>query len=196
MDDPPVAVDDTATTPQNTAVTINVLANDSDPDGDALSVISFTQPSNGAVTLNGTTMTYTPAAPFTGIDSFTYSLAVGVTATVRVTVQGAAPTMHVSALDGTATARGNSGQWAASVTVTVVDQTGTMPVSGATVTGTWSGATGGTTTGLTGTDGKVILTSLNMKSGTSATFTVNNVTHGSYTYDPVASIRVVVVNKP
>jgi VCBS repeat-containing protein len=50
-----------------------VLANDSDPDGDALSVQSFTQGANGSVTENADgTISYTPAAGFSGSDSFTY----------------------------------------------------------------------------------------------------------------------------
>ena len=50
---PPVAQDDTATTAgRGTAVTVDVLANDSDPDGDPLTVTSVTQPAYGSVVVN------------------------------------------------------------------------------------------------------------------------------------------------
>src|SRR5262249_24363675 len=51
VNDPPVAGNDTATTKKNTAVTINVLANDSDVDADALTVASVTQSANGTAAL-------------------------------------------------------------------------------------------------------------------------------------------------
>ena len=48
----PVAVDDTASTDEDIAVDIDALANDTDPDGDTLSVQSVTQGSNGTVSIN------------------------------------------------------------------------------------------------------------------------------------------------
>ena len=88
---PPEAVDDSADTPQNMAVDIDVLANDSDPDGDALSVASVTDPANGVVLINGdNTIVYTPDADFFGEDTFTYVVSDGRggmdTATVTVLV--------------------------------------------------------------------------------------------------------------
>ena len=80
------------TTNEDTAVTTgNVLANDTDPDGDTLSVDSFTQGTNGTVSYNGDgTFTYTPGADFHGTDTFTYTVDDGNgntdTATVSVTV--------------------------------------------------------------------------------------------------------------
>ena len=87
---PPVAVNDSASTPQDTPVTIDVLSNDSDLDGDNLTVVSVTQGTHGAVTNNASHVTYTPALNFTGSDSFTYTISDGNgdidTATVTVTV--------------------------------------------------------------------------------------------------------------
>ena len=187
VDDPPVAANDAATTAKDTAVTIHVLANDYHVDG-PLDVISTSLPAHGTAIVNADeTITYTPAAGYVGDDSFSYTLAGGVTATVTVTVQGVAATMHVADLDGTGAVKGNSTQWAALVTVTVVNQAG--PVSGAIVTGAWSGAVGGTGTGVTGSDGKVVLTSPNIKSGNSVTFTVTNVTHSNFTYDSAANVE-------
>jgi len=87
---PPVAVDDGATTPEGTAVTISVLANDSDADGHALAVASVTQGAHGSVAINGSSVTYTPDSGFSGTDSFTYTISDGKggtdTATVTITV--------------------------------------------------------------------------------------------------------------
>jgi CshA-type fibril repeat protein len=88
---PPVAADDAATTPEDQAVTIEVLANDSDPNGDALSVSISGAPAHGAATANGDgTVSYQPAADFVGEDAFVYTVEDGRggsdSATVRVTV--------------------------------------------------------------------------------------------------------------
>ena len=86
----PVAVNDTATTAEDTAATIAVLANDSDPNGDTLSVTATTQGAHGAVTLVSGVVRYTPAANYAGPDSFTYTIGDGNggtdTGTVTVTV--------------------------------------------------------------------------------------------------------------
>lgn len=89
INDTPVAVDDTATTPENTPVIILVLNNDIDDD--SLTVNSITQGVNGTVTTNGTTITYTPETSFNGIDYFTYVITDGEklsnSANVTVTVE-------------------------------------------------------------------------------------------------------------
>ena len=91
INDDPVARDDSAATNEDLAVTIDVLANDSDIEGDALSVTSATQGADGSVLVNAdNTITYTPDAAFNGSDSFTYTIDDGNggtdTATVSVTV--------------------------------------------------------------------------------------------------------------
>ena len=90
---PPVANDDAASTPFQTAATINVLGNDTDADGDTLNVDSVTNGSNGFVINNGTNVTYTPNTGFSGIDSFTYLAFDGtdVSNLATVTVTVAAP---------------------------------------------------------------------------------------------------------
>ncbi|WP_428628510.1 Ig-like domain-containing protein [Sphingopyxis sp.] len=87
---PPVATDDTASTAEDVPVSIAVLPNDVDPDGDALTVVSATA-ANGSVAINPDgTLTYTPNANFNGTDTITYSISDGQggtsTATVTVTV--------------------------------------------------------------------------------------------------------------
>jgi lysophospholipase L1-like esterase len=92
----PVAADDSAVTNQDTAVTINVLANDSDPDGDTLlpdTVEVVSPPGHGTATAQSDgTIVYQPNTGFTGpTDSFTYRVqdnkgAISKTATVTVTI--------------------------------------------------------------------------------------------------------------
>jgi VCBS repeat-containing protein len=87
----PVAVDDSASTDEGEPVTIDVLHNDSDGDGDPLDVVSVSDPSNGVAVVNGDeTITFTPDGTFSGSDSFTYVVQDGNggsdTATVIVTV--------------------------------------------------------------------------------------------------------------
>jgi hypothetical protein len=73
----PAAVDDAFTTTVEEAMTFNVVANDSDPDGNPLSVSAVTQGAHGAVTYSGGSVTYTPDAGFLGDDSFTYTVSDG-----------------------------------------------------------------------------------------------------------------------
>ncbi len=70
----PYCIDDMATTPSNTPVTVPVLNNDTDPDGDLLTVTHITQPANGTAVLNADgTVTYTPNPGFRGVETFTYT---------------------------------------------------------------------------------------------------------------------------
>ncbi len=78
INDAPIARNDTASTPEDTPVTIPVLNNDSDVDGDFFIINSITQGTNGTVTTNSTTVTYIPHLNFTGTDSFTYTISDGV----------------------------------------------------------------------------------------------------------------------
>jgi len=88
---PPVAQNDTAVTDENASVGIAVLGNDTDPDGDPLTITGVTQGINGGTaTINGATVTYTPPLNWSGADIFTYTISDGrggtATATVTVTV--------------------------------------------------------------------------------------------------------------
>ena len=93
LDDVPVAVADAATLVEDAApTTIDVLTNDTDPDGGPKLVTAVTQPTNGTVTLVAGVVTYTPAAnycnspPGTALDVFTYTLNGGSSAAVTITV--------------------------------------------------------------------------------------------------------------
>jgi hypothetical protein len=83
----PVAVSDVATTPEDTSVTIMLIANDTDADGDALTLLDVTSPSHGTNVrnINGW-VHYTPALNYFGPDSFTYSIQDGYGATATATV--------------------------------------------------------------------------------------------------------------
>ena len=87
----PILNPDNATTDVGTPVTIDVLANDVDPDGDALTVTSVGDPANGTATVNPDgTIGYSPDPGFTGTDTFTYTVDDGnggvATSTVTINV--------------------------------------------------------------------------------------------------------------
>ena len=97
----PIAVDDSFDTDENTPITFNVLANDSDPDGDILSVVPYTQPLHGEVTQNNDgTLTYMPEKDWSGEDRFEY-----------------------------VASDGNGGESIATVTIQVIEAPNTEPVA-------------------------------------------------------------------
>lgn len=110
---PPVAANDAATTQPNQAVTVNVLANDSDPENQPLTITSVTQGTNGSVSFTAANVVYTPNSGYSGPDTFTYTISDGqlpvpgtAIGTVNVTVAGnGAPTANLDfatvAEDGT-----------------------------------------------------------------------------------------------
>lgn len=75
---PPTANADVATTNEDTAVAVSVLANDTDPNpGDILVVVSATDPLHGTTALSGTGILYTPDPQYCGADSFHYTVGDG-----------------------------------------------------------------------------------------------------------------------
>ncbi|WP_140314225.1 tandem-95 repeat protein, partial [Vibrio parahaemolyticus] len=90
VNDVPVAKDDIATTQEDTAVTIDVLPNDTDVDGDKLSIQSATVPeAQGKVEIVDGKLVFTPAENFNGHAEITYTVTDGALtdqATVKVTV--------------------------------------------------------------------------------------------------------------
>ncbi|XWN30981.1 MAG: Ig-like domain-containing protein [Devosia sp.] len=94
VNEAPVAVDDAVVTEAGVPIVIahaDLLGDDTDPDGDALTLQSFTQPLHGTLVDNGDgTLTYTPNAGYYGLDGFTYVASdgnLGDTATVAITVE-------------------------------------------------------------------------------------------------------------
>lgn len=91
----PVAGSDALTTTVDTAITIDALQNDFDPEGGALlmEAANLGQPQHGTATVNSKQrIVYTPAAGFVGTDSFTYEVAdendKRTTGTIHVTITG------------------------------------------------------------------------------------------------------------
>jgi hypothetical protein len=79
-------------------IVLNVVGNDTDPDGDQRTITAVGGATNGSTTTDGSTVTYTPGAAFSGSDSFTYTISDGHggVATALVTLANAAP---VAAID-------------------------------------------------------------------------------------------------
>ena len=102
----PEAFNDSANVDEDKNVTINVLSNDSDADGDTLSVTLNSNPSHGtAIVLSNGSIQYTPSANYHGTDSFTYRITDGNggsdTATVNVIIN--------DVIDGPNVIRGTKG---------------------------------------------------------------------------------------
>ena len=86
----PVADDDSFTFDEDTPTVLDVLDGDTDADGDSLSIVNFSAPANGSLSLVDGILTYTPNADFNGTDSFTYQASDGTdtsnVATVSLTI--------------------------------------------------------------------------------------------------------------
>ncbi len=89
---PPDAVDDSRLTQKNTVLVFDPRTNDTDADGNSLTVTAVSTPAHGTATFTGTQLTYTPTTGYTGADSFTYTISDGQggsdTANVSVSVNG------------------------------------------------------------------------------------------------------------
>jgi large repetitive protein len=86
VNDPPVAVNDTTNTLEDTSVAIKVLANDTDPEGTPLT-ITATSTTNGTALVSGTNIVFTPSTNFNGSLVFHYTISDGsLYATGKVTV--------------------------------------------------------------------------------------------------------------
>nr|ABP47323.1 40-residue YVTN family beta-propeller repeat protein [Mycolicibacterium gilvum PYR-GCK] len=89
VNESPSAAGDSATTAEDTPAVIDVKANDSDPNGDDISIASVGTAQHGAVAVLDGKITYTPESNFHGTDTFDYTITDGDlsdTATVTVTV--------------------------------------------------------------------------------------------------------------
>ena len=104
VNDPPIAVDDTVTVREDQAVFVPVLANDSDPDFDPLTIVFVGASASGTPQISDGSILYTPDPDVFGADAFTYSISDGTatrSATVHVTIDPA-PDAPIAA-DNTAT---------------------------------------------------------------------------------------------
>jgi serine protease len=97
---------------------------------------------------------------------------------------GGSDELHVGNMTGAKSAKGKN--WNATVTITALDQNNAA-VSGVVVTGSWSGAKTGTASCTTATNGSCSVSTGNMSTGTSVTFTVTNLAKSGYTYNSGAN---------
>ncbi|MBP0483051.1 Ig-like domain-containing protein [Sagittula salina] len=153
---PPVAVDDTTSTGVDTPVTILPAGNDTDADGDTLTVTGIGTATNGTATLDTTTgeVTYTPNTGFEGTDTIEYTISDGNggvdTGMITVTVGSPANTPPVANDDTVETAPG--------LPVTILPVLNDTDVDGDTLTLTGIGTpTNGTAT-FDPTTGEVLYT--------------------------------------
>ena len=88
VNDPPQALDDAAETLEDTPVTIDVLGNDSDRDGDTLTVVEMAAPGHGTARLTDAgAVEYTPEPDYHGADRFTYTVGDGSGLTAQAAVE-------------------------------------------------------------------------------------------------------------
>lgn len=113
VNDPPTINPDATTTDRDVAADIAVLANDTDVDGDQLTVVSVATPAHGSATTDGTRVTYTPVSGFTGTDSFTYRACdpSGACGTAGVSVMVLATNRPPNAVDDSASTTRNNTVW-------------------------------------------------------------------------------------
>jgi hypothetical protein len=88
----PVAVDDTGGTAANSSVTIDALANDSDPENDALTITAVAKAAKGTAEVAANRILYTPNETATGTDTFNYTVkdefGAADTGSVTITITG------------------------------------------------------------------------------------------------------------
>ena len=99
----PIAVDDKAATLTDTPVVLAPLGNDTDPDGDVLTVSAVAPAANGTATLNRDgTITYVPNTGFTGTETLTYTVtdAQGLTSTATITITVGTPPADAPVVTG------------------------------------------------------------------------------------------------
>jgi len=168
--DAPVAVDDSTTVSEDAALSsIDVIANDTDVDVDALTVTEVTYTGTGAVEITDNKIDYTPAANFNGTETVSYTVSDGAltdvgTITITVTAENDAP---VAVDDTISLEQGNSNIVTLSatdidndaLTYSIVDQPsqGTVALDGdqATYTATNATYTGGDSFTFTASDGNL-----------------------------------------
>ncbi len=190
---PPTAANDSATTPFETPVTIDVAANDSDANGtiDLTSVVIVTNATNGTTSINATTgvVTYTPNAGFSGGDTFTYTINDDLgdasnVAAVTITVQPEPPNQAPVANNDSASTNHNA---AITISVTSNDTDADGTIDTGSVVVVTASANGSTTVN---SNGSITFTPTTGYSGTT-TFTYT-VADDDGTVSNVATVTVTV----
>jgi hypothetical protein len=159
----------------------------SDPDSDPMTFSKISGPAWLIVASSGA-LSGTPTAGDVGLNSFTVEVDDGQggtdQATLEITVDGAGGTTDMFVFD-IAMSSGSYGgnRYSGIATITIHDEFGS-PVSGATVSVDWSGATSGSDSDVTDGSGQVVIESAKVKNGGTYTVTVTDVSAAGYNYNP------------
>ncbi len=185
--DAPTANADAASVAEDGAVNITVLANDTDPENDTLSVTSVTQGANGTVSINpDKTVRYAPALNYNGSDSFTYTISDGNGGTATATV-----TMTVTPVNDAPVAVNDTATVVAGTAVTIPVRANDVDVDGPSLTVT--AVTQGTRGSVTINAGQTVTYTANLFVGTdSFTYTVSDGAGGTST----ATVNVTLTAPP
>ena len=192
VDNPPTVSLTNPTDGSTVSGTVNVTADASDDNG--VTQVQFFV--DGASLFVDDTAPYAASWDTTGYSEGNHTVSAAATDTagqtatssVSVTVQnGAVIAVHVGDLDGSSASSGRN-KWNATVTITVHDASHN-PVSGVTVSGTWSDGNVLSDSCTTGSDGTCSVTSgdINIKKATSVTFTVTSLSGSGVTYVSTAN---------
>ena len=133
VNDAPQATNDTQTVAQDsTATLINVLSNDTDIDGDMLSISDISYSGSGTVSISGEQISYQPAAGFSGNDSLSYTVSDGSTTdtgTLTITVT-ATPTNNTPTSGNSSGGGGSLGYfWLGLLSLTALTRRRSLPLS-------------------------------------------------------------------
>ncbi|MGY0590556.1 MAG: tandem-95 repeat protein, partial [Paraglaciecola chathamensis] len=133
VNDAPQATNDTQTVAQDsTATLINVLSNDTDIDGDTLSISDISYSGSGTVSISGEQISYQPAAGFSGNDSLSYTVSDGSTTdtgTLTITVT-ATPTNNTPTSGNSSGGGGSLGYfWLGLLSLTALTRRRSLPLS-------------------------------------------------------------------
>ena len=133
VNDAPLATNDTQTVAQDsTATLINVLSNDTDIDGDTLSISDISYSGSGTVSISGEQISYQPAAGFSGNDSLSYTVSDGSTTdtgTLTITVT-ATPTNNTPTSGNSSGGGGSLGYlWLGLLSLTALTRRRSLPLS-------------------------------------------------------------------
>ncbi|HEV2765271.1 MAG TPA: tandem-95 repeat protein, partial [Pyrinomonadaceae bacterium] len=186
VNDAPVASEDAATTDEDSAVTVDVLSNDTDVEGDALSLASVGGATNGTVAVVNNQAVFTPAANYHGPASFTYTVSDGHGGTADATV-----TLTINSVNDGPTAGDDAATTDEDTPVTVDVRANDADADGdalsvSNVTGATKGSTAVTA------DGRVLYTpNPNANGADSFTYTVSDGQGGTQTANVAVQINPV-----
>jgi len=164
----------------------------SDPENDPITWAIVSGPPWVAIVSHTGELRGTPGAGDVGTNPITISITDSYHAPVAVTASmvvapAVSPTMHVSSIVPSVASAGGPNYYGVA-TVTILDGNN-QPVSGATVSGTFTGSYNETGSAVTDGSGVAVIQTVNKKKNPSFTFTVDNVTAAGYSYNPAANVE-------